>query len=1562
MCTDSRQEFAMVDKLSFVMQECTFITSVMRKSAKSAGGPLAMLLGSQFSRDGAPFLDDDYGPKLPNFLKASTKFKEDDHFLSGFVELRSILSDVDSVEEVDILTLLQPFLLLIKSPNISCFITGVAVNSLAMFLKYGIVSKDRPNIHQCITQIVSALSHCRFEGSDQTQDDILLVKIIQLLEQIALSDLGDLLRDDSMYEIISTCLSVAINTRRREMLRSAADTSLLNITEKIFSKLKYIEAQSVEDHNIKSTEFELETAENVGLPDDTIGGTAKENGPEETPEAGDNGEEDNVTDQENGKQEQVEADDEEAVKEEQSHEKEETNVTVNEKARSSSDTENQAVASDSEEFKPYGLPCMREYLIHTIDILSPHNQPRFTEGSRLLALEILDRVIEVSGPVLQKHPTLFQLISDKGCHHLVQLIRTSSSTLLLSQSLKLFLDLLINVPDHLKLQFEMIFRTIIDNIVADWSMLEKDLDRLNKTVFNMSEKGKFETVTLTEEEIGELSKEFDTSKQPVLKEILIETLSVVWCRTPYLFINFFKAYDCDFERSDITMSLIKLLCRLSGSDASLFTTGSVPPICMEGLLSLVDGIFERVKTGTRQRIEMSKLKTHPLILQRSKKADFIECTKIWNKKPKKGLEQLQEKGFITNMHEDKEVAKFLFEKSARIDKTELGEVLAKPANINLLREFVNQMDFRNIRPDEALRLMLNNFRLPGEAQQIARIVECFDDRYAECQEAGAANPESAEVNDSNKEQEKTTAGPVEEKVVPDKDALFVLSYSIILLNTDLHNPNVKKPMTVEEYQRNLRGCYNGKDFPSWYTERIYHSIEEREIVMAEDFKGTSKWLESEWRSLIGEQESKSSGNSEVGSIVSANGESLEDLLQFDRRIFQNTARYVISTLVTMFDSDEHDSIATRMMSTVEKCATIAAFFEFDDILDSIVEIVSHLTTLTGLKKSGFTLESDEHVPSVQMKLEKGDDSITVSELSVLFGKDFRAQISLIVLLRILKRTGYKISSKWTYVLQILFKLFDENLIDPNAFPEFQTKLNLVKLSSPKPAYQLNRSRALKDSGLFSTFSSYLKGLSDDTPEPTDEEVECTLSTVECIKSSNLDELFRNVSKTSTENLNHLVAILLDVLPSKEHKGDRGFKERTLYLLEVCVCYLLLSGDQQLITEALKKCESALDPDLKFDPSELARISAYQLLLLHNGSEQHADILDRCMDELSRKFDKERDQYLKSAITILQPLEMLVLTKDVWCEHKLSTDSKYWNLMRAFASAPKMTPAVYEFMESLMDERPELITYENYMDILGLLDEISAVGAYGAQWEQEYDKLEASGIDTEKGKNPFQELVDTASKSIALTAKLALLIDTPTFLESLENSKSSDSGKKVSPWYPLIEAISHQCYNPCRELRECALRALTNLLVSDVLPMEKLSPESVVDAGCFRLLIELSNPDVTSTDPRGMLKTQQDVINLTCKTILLYKLDDINQEASKLLTLTNKLLSKNSSRPDFNDEVLEIIGNALRVKASELDFRRLTSLNVRNSFKIMLSSVYEESEPKKDENPAIEKEVEAETAL
>ena len=82
---------------------------------------------------------------------------------------------------------------------------------------------------------------------------------------------------------------------------------------------------------------------------------------------------------------------------------------------------------------------------------------------------------------------------------------------------------------------------------------------------------------------------------------------------------------------------------------------------------------------------------------------------------------------------------------------------------------------------DAMRELLESFRLPGEAQQINRITETFAEIYF------ASGPSRCHLPSLHARFCLTQY--VAE--VKSQDAVYVLAYSIIMLNTDLHNPQIR---------------------------------------------------------------------------------------------------------------------------------------------------------------------------------------------------------------------------------------------------------------------------------------------------------------------------------------------------------------------------------------------------------------------------------------------------------------------------------------------------------------------------------------------------------------------------------------------------------------------------------------------------------------------------------------------------------------------------------------------------------------------------------------------------
>jgi hypothetical protein len=74
------------------------------------------------------------------------------------------------------------------------------------------------------------------------------------------------------------------------------------------------------------------------------------------------------------------------------------------------------------------------------------------------------------------------------------------------------------------------------------------------------------------------------------------------------------------------------------------------------------------------------------------------------------------------------------------------------------------------------------------------------------------------------------------EVFPTADAAFILSFSIIMLNTDLHNPAIKEErrMTKPGFVRNNRGICDGQDLPEELLNSIFDRIKANPISLKED--------------------------------------------------------------------------------------------------------------------------------------------------------------------------------------------------------------------------------------------------------------------------------------------------------------------------------------------------------------------------------------------------------------------------------------------------------------------------------------------------------------------------------------------------------------------------------------------------------------------------------------------------------------------------------------------------------------------------------------------------------
>ncbi|KAI8812764.1 hypothetical protein BJ742DRAFT_552239 [Cladochytrium replicatum] len=189
-----------------------------------------------------------------------------------------------------------------------------------------------------------------------------------------------------------------------------------------------------------------------------------------------------------------------------------------------------------------------------------------------------------------------------------------------------------------------------------------------------------------------------------------------------------------------------------------------------------------------------------------RKQALVEGIRRFNFKPKKGMQYLLDSGCIPSKS-PKDIARF-FLTTEGISKTTLGEYLGEgdEENITIMHAVVDEMDFTGMKFLEAIREFIQHFRLPGESQKIDRFMLKFAERYMK------GNPQA----------------------FASADTPYIVAYSVIMLNTDQHNSQVKKRMTKEDFLKNNRGIDDGKDLDPAFLGEIYDDISANEIVMFDE--------------------------------------------------------------------------------------------------------------------------------------------------------------------------------------------------------------------------------------------------------------------------------------------------------------------------------------------------------------------------------------------------------------------------------------------------------------------------------------------------------------------------------------------------------------------------------------------------------------------------------------------------------------------------------------------------------------------------------------------------------
>ncbi|KAK7921931.1 hypothetical protein WMY93_008833 [Mugilogobius chulae] len=318
---------------------------------------------------------------------------------------------------------------------------------------------------------------------------------------------------------------------------------------------------------------------------------------------------------------------------------------------------------------------------------------------------------------------------------------------------------------------------------------------------------------------------------------------------------------------------------------------------------------------------------------------------LFNKKPKRGIQYLQEQGMLGTTPED--LAQFLHQEE-RLDSTQVGEFLGDNDRFNkeVMYAYVDQMDFQGKDFVSALRMFLEGFRLPGEAQKIDRLMEKFAARYLECNQG--------------------------QTLFASADTAYVLAYSIIMLTTDLHSPQVKNKMSKEQYIKMNRGINDSKDLPEEYLSAIYDEIAGKKIAMKETKELTMK---SNKQSVASEKQRRLLYNVEMEQMAKTAKALMEAVshvqapftsathLEHVRPMFKLAwTPFLAAFSVGLQDCDDTE-VASLCLEGIRCAIRIACIFSIQLERDAYVQALARFTLLTA--SSGIAEMKQKNIDTIK---------------------------------------------------------------------------------------------------------------------------------------------------------------------------------------------------------------------------------------------------------------------------------------------------------------------------------------------------------------------------------------------------------------------------------------------------------------------------------------------------------------------------------------------------------------------------------------------------------------------
>ncbi|KAJ9053099.1 GDP/GTP exchange factor for ARF [Entomophthora muscae] len=422
--------------------------------------------------------------------------------------------------------------------------------------------------------------------------------------------------------------------------------------------------------------------------------------------------------------------------------------------------------------------------------------------------------------------------------------------------------------------------------------------------------------------------------------------------------------------------------------------GDYPLTQLTGLDSLVERyrrpiVAQRPQYSSRSAADLKNAQRH--------KKNVREGVALFNKKASDGISFLTHCQLLPprDSPEFHTCLSHFLQSTPGLDKRVLGDFLSKADNVPVLRAFINEFEFANKRLDVAMREFLSSFRLPGESQLISRIFELFSEKYY------ATGPEH----------------------LHDPDSVYLLAYSILMVNTDLHSHQVKRKIQFPSFKNMHTGSNGGKGVDEDFLRSIYDAIAKEEIVLPEEQEGVVS-RDYTWKLYTRSPAFKGSY-----SYCYAG--------QYDREILLSAHSSLVDFFIQAFSDATSDQALQVTLQGLQLILQISDHHGLSDVTDYILR---RARVLTG---SIFGSAEDAVGPSIRNRTQQVDGAI-LSDLSQNLGHSYKPQLITLFLMTAAGQTPCSLFDAWWDILDIL-RLFADSFLLPSSIAE------VPQLTLPAPS-------------------------------------------------------------------------------------------------------------------------------------------------------------------------------------------------------------------------------------------------------------------------------------------------------------------------------------------------------------------------------------------------------------------------------------------------------------------------------------------------------------------------------